>query len=112
MTHRERVLAALRHENPDRTPIDFGGTGATSTHVAGYGRLATALGLDVPPPDIIELGMQIAGVHPALQDALDVDIHCVRTSPIIKPGVEPAPAEYTDEWGVVRRMPAGGFWYD
>jgi len=25
MSHRERVLAALNHEQPDRVPIDFGG---------------------------------------------------------------------------------------
>ncbi len=112
MIRRERVLTALRHEQPDRTPTDFGGTGATSTHVAGYDRLATALGLDVPSADILELGMQIAGVHPAMQDALDVDVHCVRTSPIIKPDSGPPPVEYTDEWGVRRRKPAGGHWYD
>ena len=26
MNHRDRVLAALRHQEPDRVPIDFGGT--------------------------------------------------------------------------------------
>ena len=26
MTHRERLLAALSHQQPDKVPIDFGGT--------------------------------------------------------------------------------------
>jgi hypothetical protein len=30
MTHRERVLAALNHQKPDRVPIDFAGTFAST----------------------------------------------------------------------------------
>lgn len=30
MTSRERVMAALRHEEPDRVPLDIGGGNSTS----------------------------------------------------------------------------------
>ena len=36
MTHRERVLAALKHEEPDRAPIDLGRTLATSINIGAY----------------------------------------------------------------------------
>jgi uroporphyrinogen decarboxylase len=46
MTHRERILTALNHQEPDRVPIDFGGyTGATSINVDAYGKLKEHLGL-------------------------------------------------------------------
>jgi uroporphyrinogen decarboxylase len=38
-THRERILAALNHEEPDRVPIDFGGAEFTSITLAGYEKL-------------------------------------------------------------------------
>jgi uroporphyrinogen decarboxylase len=46
MTHRERVLAALDHRDPDRTPIDFGGTYTTTIYYAAYERLKDFLALD------------------------------------------------------------------
>ena len=46
MTHRERVLAAVNHQEPDRVPLDYGSTMA-STHIKkGYNNLKRYLGLD------------------------------------------------------------------
>jgi uroporphyrinogen decarboxylase len=47
-THRERVLAALNHEEPDRVPIDFGGAEFTSITTPAYERLKAHLGVDKP----------------------------------------------------------------
>ena len=33
MTSKERVVAALNHRQPDRVPMDFGGTAVTGLHV-------------------------------------------------------------------------------
>jgi hypothetical protein len=41
MTHRERVLAAVTHQEPDRVPLDYGSTIA-STHIKN----------DVPPANV------------------------------------------------------------
>ena len=41
MTHKERVLTALSHQQPDKVPIDLGGTPDTSIVVEGYARLKT-----------------------------------------------------------------------
>ncbi len=45
-TSRERVLAAINHEEPDRVPIDLGGTGASSIVVDAYDRLKQHLGFE------------------------------------------------------------------
>ena len=47
-THRERILAALNHEQPDRVPIDFGGAEFTSITLPAYERLKTHLGVTAP----------------------------------------------------------------
>ncbi len=63
-THRERVLAALAHEEPDRVPIDFGGAEFTTITLAGYERLKQHLGVTEPtvPMSIIH-----SVAHPAEQ---------------------------------------------
>ena len=45
MTSRERVLAALRHEETDRPPIDFGGMRSTGIMAMTYNRLLAHLGV-------------------------------------------------------------------
>lgn len=44
LTSRERVLCALNHEEPDRVPIFFGTSGATTMLAPGYDRLKAHLG--------------------------------------------------------------------
>jgi len=39
LTSRERILKALNHEEPDRVPMDLGGTHDSSIVVEGYERL-------------------------------------------------------------------------
>ena len=39
MNSRERVRAAIRHEETDRVPIDIGGTGVTGINLIAYGNL-------------------------------------------------------------------------
>jgi uroporphyrinogen decarboxylase len=48
MTSRERVIAALNHEEPDRVPIDFGSNYNTSVNVIAYNRLKRHLGITSP----------------------------------------------------------------
>jgi uroporphyrinogen decarboxylase len=45
LTSRERVLYALNHEEPDRVPIFFGTSGATTMLAPGYDRLKAHLGI-------------------------------------------------------------------
>lgn len=61
-THRERILAALNHEEPDRVAIDFGGAEFTTITLAAYERLKRYLHVETPtePMSIIH-----SVAHPA-----------------------------------------------
>lgn len=49
MTSRERVIAAVEHREPDRVPIDLGGSFVTGIHVQSLARLHRELGLQDRP---------------------------------------------------------------
>ena len=46
MNHRERLIAALSHQQPDRVPIDIGGTVNSSIVVEGYAELKQHYGIN------------------------------------------------------------------
>ena len=45
MTHRERLRAALAHQEPDHVPFDLGAFGATGIHWQAYVNLRKYLDL-------------------------------------------------------------------
>ena len=45
MTSRERVLAAVDHQKPDRIPFDLGGTEVSTLSTKAYQNLRRELGL-------------------------------------------------------------------
>ncbi len=45
MTSRERVHAAVTHQEPDRVPIDLGGMRSSGIMAKAYSRLTNYLGL-------------------------------------------------------------------
>jgi uroporphyrinogen decarboxylase len=73
MTSRERVLAALDHRTPDRTPIDFSGHRSSGVAPAAYARLRRAMGLAERRPRIYDPVQQLAVVDEDVLDALGVD---------------------------------------
>jgi len=113
MTHRERVLAAVSHEEPDRVPVDIGATRVTSIHRVAYTNLVKHLGL--PPQDevIWDRMQQIVLPDEAVLRHLDVDTRPLFAGPPdnFKP-IELGKGTYRDQWGVVRRQPEGSFYYD
>jgi uroporphyrinogen decarboxylase len=112
MTHRQRVLAALNHQEPDRVPIDLGSTRCTSIHLAGYRRLKAHFGVDSPEA-ITDRMMQPALVDEAVLRALDIDTRGIFPgAPDKTPDVEIDETTYRDEWGVVRTRPDSSYWYD
>ena len=48
MNSRERVEAALTHRQPDRVPLDLGGSPVTGMAASSVYVLRQALGLDAP----------------------------------------------------------------
>ena len=72
ISHRERVLAALRHEETDRAPIDFGGTYTTTIYYAAYERLKRHLGIEHETA-IYSKTRRLAIPHESVLERFDVD---------------------------------------
>ena len=75
MTSRERVVAAINHRQPDRVPVDFGGTFETGIAVSTIYSLRRALGLGGPNDRVklIEPYQMLGEIGDDLRDALSVD---------------------------------------
>jgi hypothetical protein len=76
MNSRRRIETALNHHEPDRVPLDLGGSPVTGMHVSSVYKLRQALKLDPPgtPVRIIEPYQMLGEIQPDLLDALKVDV--------------------------------------
>lgn len=76
MTSRERVKATLAHQEPDRVPVDLGGSAVTGMHVSVVYGLRQALGLDAPgtPVKVVEPYQMLGEIAPDLMEALGIDV--------------------------------------
>jgi hypothetical protein len=76
MNSRQRVEAALNHQQPDRLPLDLGASPVTGMHVSSVYKLRQALKLDPPgtPVKVTEAYQMLGEIAPDLQEALGVDV--------------------------------------
>jgi len=74
MNSRERVLAALNHQEPDRVPVDFGGHRSSGIMGIAYARLKDAMQIRTGDIYIYDMIQQLAIVEEPVLDALDVDV--------------------------------------
>ena len=109
MTHRERVIAALSHKEPDMVPLDFASTRDSSIVVEGYERLKRHFGVQAENV-LTSSMMQVVDVDERILKALDIDTRGV--FPATPPDVILGEAHYRDEWGIERVKPPGSFYYD
>jgi hypothetical protein len=70
MNSRERVQTALAHQEPDRVPIDLGGTVVSTIALPTYAALRRHLGLSAKPIETLEVVQQVARVD---EDMLDLN---------------------------------------
>ncbi|MCF7875776.1 uroporphyrinogen-III decarboxylase [Candidatus Bipolaricaulota bacterium] len=125
MNSRERVLAALNHEEPDRVPLDLGGW-VTSMHKIAYENLVNYLRKDAQEPDkfptkyrLKDWIQQLPDIDESVLSRLGIDTRYVR------PGSPQGDSwkldrwedeDYyyvTDGWGVTRKKPKKeGLYYD
>jgi uroporphyrinogen decarboxylase len=132
MTPRERILTALAHKEPDRLPIDFGGTDCSSIHVLAYDKLRKAAGIEPRPMRLGCMMQQIAEVDTELLDFMGSDAQGLYFHPKQWRRWESGygfPVEVADTWrpedqpdgstvvrnaagGVQSRRTAGGYYFD
>lgn len=117
MTSRERLQKALNHEEPDRIPVDLGGSIVTSITKNAYANLRSLLGLKATEPEIIDVVQQLPRVEQDLREELRIDtIPLTANAPSsweLKIEEEGDYLYFYDEWGSRLRMPKkGGFYFD
>jgi hypothetical protein len=77
MTSKARVQAALAHRQPDRVPVDFGGTGVTGIHASCVAALREYFGLEKRPVKVHEPYQMLGLLEDDLQRAMGVDVEGV-----------------------------------
>lgn len=73
MTARERILAALNHQPPDRVPVDFSGHRSSGIAAMLYPKVRRCLGLEPRPIYVYDPVQQLAIVHEDVLDRFGVD---------------------------------------
>ncbi len=108
-THKERVLMALNHEQPDRTPMDLGGR-QTTLSVMAYENLKKHLNLSHLPTQVMAHSWQTSFIDEAVLDMFDIDTRHVRPNSKVNDDIGKALAiegsdnTFVDEWGVKRQV--------
>lgn len=115
MDSRERVVSALNHKEPDRVPIDIGGTHVTTMHKIIYNELKKNLGIKTDlQEEILQFNMQSVVVDKKVLKRLAGDIVLINPN---KPKswelkIDPDDNSYFDEWGIKYRLPKNGLYFE
>ena len=130
LTRRQRVLAAINHQIPDRVPIDLGMHFSTGISAFAYKRLREYLGLGTDEIYVPDCWQLIARVQEDVLERFHSDT--ILLNPIIKNRVKWNPREdyvfmmpgflnpvlhENGDWTVTHedkfmRMPEGGYYFD
>lgn len=109
MTPRERVLTALKHEEPDRVPIDLGGT-TTGIEVEAYNPLINLLEYN---GEIKTFARDHVEIDEPILQRFNVDTRYVRANPPAGFKIKlDADNSYVDYWGVRWKKPSNSSYWD
>ena len=109
MTSRERVLAALAHQTPDRIPLDLGGTLATLMTESAHQRLRAHLGVDdAAPPRIFSRRSTTVIPDECILERFQVDCRAVLLGDPDVNADRDVDDGLIDEWGVTWVRPESG----
>lgn len=117
MTPRERVLRALNHQEPDRVPIDLGGTIISSITKTSYLDLKRYLGMPIEDIKMLDCVQQLPYVPDDLLERFGVDFRMVQLPSATAPGLkifqEGDYYAFIDRWGSKLHMPKqDGLYFD
>jgi len=131
MTPRQRISAALNHQQPDRIPLDLAGTESSGLTAIAYNSLRSHMNLPPDPPQVFDTYQQVVKIGDDLRRALEIDtvplhIEPRRWKPFTLP--DGSPCRIPEKWNpqpqdgdlvvrdtdgnVAARMPAGGFYFE
>ena len=117
MNHRERVLTALNHGEPDRVPVDCGGR-QTTLMIETYENLKNKLGYHNIPTKLMSKVWQTVYVDESILERFSIDCRHIRPankapqtqSLIDTPSSDAATNKediFVDQWGVTRKIEGG-----
>jgi uroporphyrinogen decarboxylase len=117
MKSRERVILALNHQEPDRIPIDLGGSIVTSITKSAYIDLKQFLGLPLEEIKLLDYVQQLPYLTEDLLQRFQVDFRMVQLPAATAPGLsifeEGDYLAFIDRWGSKLHMPRqGGLYFD
>jgi uroporphyrinogen decarboxylase len=117
MKSRERVILALNHQEPDRIPIDLGGSIVTSITKSAYIDLKQFLGLPQEEIKLLDYVQQLPYLAEDLLQRFQADFRMVQLPAATSPGLsifeEGDYLAFIDRWGSKLHMPKqGGLYFD
>ncbi len=117
MQARERVALALNHQEPDRIPIDLGGSICSSIHRQAYVELKHHLAMEVEEIQLVDYVQQLPYLDEALLERFGVDFRMVQLPAATAPGLsifeDGDYLAFIDRWGSKLHMPRhGGLYFD
>jgi uroporphyrinogen decarboxylase len=118
MNARERVRLALNHQEPDRIPIDLGGSICSSIHKSAYIELKKHLGMNLEEEiKMMDYVQQLPYLDEALLERFGVDFRMIQlpaaTAPDVNVFEEGDYYAFIDRWGSKLHMPKdGGLYFD
>jgi len=99
MTSKERVLAALNHQQPDQVPVDFGGNFITGIHCSVVEKLRDYYGLEKRLVKVCEPYQMLGEVEDDLKDAMGIDVTSIFPNRTLFGFVNENWKEYKTWWG-------------
>jgi uroporphyrinogen decarboxylase len=136
MTPRDYVLQSINHMEPQKLPLDLGGTPSSGVSAIGYNKLKNALGISDRCNKIYDVVQQVTQPELNVLDAIGADVLCIGRTFNEKPGdwyditladgslaqypvwfkpAEQASGEFTvtdEEGDIIARMPKGATFFD
>lgn len=115
MNSRERIILTLNHKEPDRVPIDIGGTHATTMHINVYKKLKKKLGVvEETEDEILQYTLQTAVISERMLKKLNGDVVLITTNTLnnYNKNISLENNSYVDEWGIEYRLPNNGLYFD
>ncbi len=115
MNSRERVLMALKHEEPDRIPLDLGSCFVTGIVKNAYLNLTEYLGVETQGVEFYDTVQQLVVADERMLQKFGADVrgvipNVVRKNPPLQESGNSR--SFTDEWGVTWAMPEGSLYFD
>lgn len=110
MTPRERVLAVINHQTPDKVVSELGSTNCTSIARKAYAEVKKILGISAPDKLYMD-NFQISLVDEEVLEFLGIDTRGVPAHQCF-PKKYLNEREYIDHFGILNRMPDNGLYFD